>query len=106
VISSQRVYASAQAPYGRHALDLVAGREALRAVRVDRLLREEVVAPTVVSLPVERGRPLGEIRVYAGQKLVAREPLVASRSISRPGLFGRASFYVKRTAHHFWSMLT
>ena len=106
VISSERLYASVPAPYGRRALDLVARREALRVVRIDRPLREQVVTPAVVSLPVERGRPLGEVRVYAGAKLIAREPLVAARSISRPGVFGRAAFYAKRTAHHFWAFLS
>jgi serine-type D-Ala-D-Ala carboxypeptidase (penicillin-binding protein 5/6) len=106
VISSERVYASARAPYGRHALGLVARREALRVVRVDRTLREQVIAPAIVSLPVERGRPLGEVRVYAGAKLIAREPLVAARSISRPGFFGRIGFYAGHTAHHLWSFVT
>jgi serine-type D-Ala-D-Ala carboxypeptidase (penicillin-binding protein 5/6) len=103
VISSQRVYASARTAYGRRALDLVASRGALRVLRVDRELREQVVAPVSVSLPVHRGQRLGEVRVYAGSKLVASEPLVAARSISRPDLFGRAGFYAGRTAHHVWS---
>jgi D-alanyl-D-alanine carboxypeptidase (penicillin-binding protein 5/6) len=106
VISRERVYASARAPYGRHALDLVAPRQTLRVVRLDRPLREQVVAPAVVSLPVERGRPLGEVRVYAGAKLIAREPLVAARSIPAPGFFGRVGFYARHAAHHLWSWLT
>jgi D-alanyl-D-alanine carboxypeptidase (penicillin-binding protein 5/6) len=106
VISSQRVYASARAPYGRRALDLVAAHQTLRAVRVERQLREQVVAPVLVSLPVHRGQHLGEVRIFAGSKLVASEPLVAARSISRPGLFGRIGFYTGRTAHHVWSWLT
>ena len=106
VISRKRVYASARAPYGHRALSLVASKELLRVVRVDRTLREEVVAPAVVSLPVVRGQRLGEVRVYAGGLLLAREPLLAARSISRPGLFGRAGFYASRTVHHVWSWLS
>jgi D-alanyl-D-alanine carboxypeptidase (penicillin-binding protein 5/6) len=106
VISGTRVYARARAPYGRRSLDLVARRELLRVVRVDRTLREEVVAPAVVSLPVARGQRLGEVRVYAGSKLIGREPLVAGRAISRPGAIGRAGFYLKRTGHHLWSWVS
>jgi D-alanyl-D-alanine carboxypeptidase (penicillin-binding protein 5/6) len=105
VISSHRVYGSAQAPYGRHALDLVAQRDEVRVVRVDRPLRERVVAPTVVALPVRRGQRLGEVRVYAGSTLVAAEALVAARSIPRPGAIGRTGFYVRRTFRHVWSWL-
>ena len=106
VISSQRVYASARAPYGRRALNLVAPRTLVRVVRVDRTLREQVVTPAVVSLPVVRGQRLGEVRVYAGRKLLASEPLVATRSIAKPGLLGRTGFYARRTADHLWSWLS
>jgi len=98
-----RVYATARAPYGRHALALVASRPETRIVRVDRPLVETVVAPTVVSLPVTRGQKLGEVRVYAGRKLVAASPLVAARSIAKPGVFGRAGWYAGRTLHHVGS---
>jgi D-alanyl-D-alanine carboxypeptidase len=99
-IAPRRVYATAQVPYGRHALTLVAAAPATRIVRVDRLLTQRVVAPTVVSLPVAKGQRLGRVQVYAGRKLVAASPLVATRSIARPGLAGRAGWYTKRTFHH------
>ena len=106
VIQPQRVYASADVPFGRRDLTLVATKRMLRVVRIDRALVERVVAPAVVSLPVERGQPLGEVRVYAGKKLIAREPLVAARSISRPGLLGRAGWHAGQTAHHVWSLVS
>ena len=65
-----------------------------RIVRVDRPLLERVVAPAVVSLPVTKGQRLGEVRVYAGRQLIGRMPLVASRSISKPG-FARARGLVR-----------
>ncbi len=99
-ITPGRVYASAEAPYGRHALALVAPRRVTRIVRVDRPLVERVVAPTVVSLPVKKGQPLGVVRIYAGSKLIASSPLVAARSIAKPGLAGRAGWYTTRTLHH------
>jgi D-alanyl-D-alanine carboxypeptidase (penicillin-binding protein 5/6) len=102
-IAPGRVYATARAPYGRHALALVAATPARRIVRVDRTLTERVVAPTVVSLPVTKGQRLGRVEVYAGRKLVAGSPLVAARSIAAPGFLGRAGWYTKRTLHHVGS---
>jgi D-alanyl-D-alanine carboxypeptidase len=98
-----RIYATALAPYGRHALALVAARPSTRIVRVDRPLVERVVAPVVVSLPVAQGQKLGEVRVYAGRKLVAVSPLVAGRSIAKPGFVGRVGWYTSRTLHHVGS---
>ena len=98
-----RVYATARAPYGRRALALVALRPSTRIVRVDRMLVERVVAPTVVSLPVARGQKLGEVRVYAGRSLIASSPLVATRAIAKPGFIGRAGWYTGRTLHHVGS---
>ncbi len=100
VVSPTRVYATAATPYGRARLSLVAGRGVSRLVRVDRPLVERVVAPTAVSLPVRKGQRLGEVRVYAGRKLIARRPLVAARSIGRPGLIGRTEWYAGRTLDH------
>jgi len=98
-----RVYATARAPYGRRALALVASRPSTRIVRVDRMLVERVVAPTVVSLPVARGQKLGEVRVYAGRSLIASSPLVATRAIAKPGFIGRTGWYTGRTLHHIGS---
>jgi D-alanyl-D-alanine carboxypeptidase len=100
VISSARVYATATAPYGRRQLLLVPSGQETRVVRVDRSLVERVVAPSVVSLPVKRGQRLGEVRVYAGARLIASRPLVASRSIAKPGFLGRSQWYAGRTLHH------
>lgn len=99
-ISAGRVYATARAPYGRHALALVAAAPRKRIIRVDRMLTERVVAPTVVSLPVQKGQRLGSVQVYAGRTKIADSPLVAARSIARPGVAGRAGWYTKRTLHH------
>ena len=100
LISTGRVYATATAPYGRRPLALVAPDPAARLVRVDRPLVERVVAPSTVSLPVAKGHRLGEIRVYAGKKLVASRPLVAARSIARPGFVARSEWYAGRALHH------
>jgi hypothetical protein len=52
------------------------------------------------DLPVSRGQPLGEVRVYQRGKLVGAVPLVASRAVTRPGLAGRVGWYATRTLHH------
>jgi D-alanyl-D-alanine carboxypeptidase (penicillin-binding protein 5/6) len=106
VVTKQRVYATATAPYGRRALTLVAAGPVRRIVRVDRPLVEQVVAPSVISLPVRRGERIGEVRVYAAGRLVTSRPLVASRSIARPGLVGRSEWYLGQAAHHVWSWVS
>jgi D-alanyl-D-alanine carboxypeptidase (penicillin-binding protein 5/6) len=100
LISSERIYATATAPYGRHALALVSTGRVTRIVRIDRPLVERVVAPSAVSLPVRQGERLGEVRVYAGSKLIASRPLVATRSIEKPGVVGRSEWYAGRALHH------
>jgi D-alanyl-D-alanine carboxypeptidase (penicillin-binding protein 5/6) len=105
-VVARRVYATVAAPYGRRALELVAARPVARIVRVDRPLVEQVVAPSVISLPVRKGQPLGEVRIYAAGHLVVRRRLVASRSIAKPGLVGRTEWYMGRAAHHAWSWIS
>jgi D-alanyl-D-alanine carboxypeptidase (penicillin-binding protein 5/6) len=106
VVEPGRVYATAAAPYGRKRLDIVADRRILRIVRIDRPLVERVTTPTVVSLPVERGQRLGEVRVYDRGKLIARSDLVAARSIGKPGIVGRVGWYAKRTLHDIWGWIS
>ena len=57
---------------------------------------------TKVALARQEQR-LGEVRIYAGGKLVARRPLVAARSIAKPGFVGRSEWYAGRTLHHIRS---
>ena len=106
LVSGSRVYATARAPYGRRALTLVASGTVTRIARVDRPLVEQVVAPSVISLPVHKGQALGEVRVYDGRRLVVRRPLVASRSIAKPGFVGRTGWYMGQAAHHAWSWIS
>jgi D-alanyl-D-alanine carboxypeptidase len=100
IVSSRRVYATAAVPWGKHALGLVAAKDVLRVQRVGRPLVERVVTPAVVSLPVRAGQRLGTVRVYDRGMLVATAPLVADRSIARPGLLGRVGWYAGRTLDH------
>ena len=105
VISAGHSYARAETSYGRGELSLVAPRSQPRAVLVGRPLVERVVAPVGVELPVSKGQELGEVRVYERQRLIARSPLVASRSISKPGVLGRTGWYVGRTARNMWGWI-
>ena len=100
VVAPGRVYVRVATGYGRASVPLVAGQPVLRAVRVDRPLVERVVTPAATDLPVRRGERLGEVQVFSGQRLVARAPLVAARSVSRPGFFGKLGFYGRHTLSH------
>jgi D-alanyl-D-alanine carboxypeptidase (penicillin-binding protein 5/6) len=106
VVRTGRVYATALVPYGRQPLELVAQRRVVRVARIERPLIERVIAPAAVSLPIERGQRLGEVRVYERNRLVARVPLVASRAIARPGLLGRLGWYATRTFENAWDWVS
>lgn len=105
-VDDDRVYATATAGYGRGSLRLVAPKPLLRAVRIDRPLVERVVAPAVVSLPVRKGQRLGVVRVYAGGELLGERPLVAARSLSRPGLGGKLRWYATTTLENAWELIS
>jgi len=104
-IDAARVYAMAPAPYGRPAVPLVAAGSAVRLQRVGVPLVEQVVAPSEVTLPVRRGERLGEVRIFERGRLVARRPLLAARSVARPGALGRARWYATRTLHHLAALV-
>jgi D-alanyl-D-alanine carboxypeptidase (penicillin-binding protein 5/6) len=106
LVQPRRVYLRAAVGYGRAPVPIVPVRTVARPVRVDRPLVERVVAPSALSLPVRRGKRLGEVRVYSGRRLLARVPLVAGRSVSRPGLDGRMGFYTRRTFSHIGDWFT
>ncbi|HZT90698.1 MAG TPA: D-alanyl-D-alanine carboxypeptidase family protein [Gaiellaceae bacterium] len=100
VVQAGRAYAAVALPYGRAPVQLVSPRPALATVRVDRPLVERVVASASAPLPVRAGQVLGRVEVWGGGKLLARRPLVASRTVNRPGLLGRVGWYAGRTFHH------
>lgn len=106
VVAPGRVYARLPTGYGRGSIPLVGRRPFLRAVRIDRPLVERVVAPPAATLPVLRGATLGEVRIFSGGRLIAREPLVAARGASRPSLGGRLGFYTRRTFEHIGGWFT
>jgi D-alanyl-D-alanine carboxypeptidase len=95
-----RVYLEASVGYGKGFVPIVATGQVVRPVRVDRPLVERIVAPAALALPVERGQRVGEVRIYSGRRLVARQALIAGRSVAKPGLGGRAGFYAGRTLTH------
>jgi len=49
---------------------------------------------------VSRGQSLGQVRIYQRGRLIGAVPLVASRSVGRPGLGDLVSWYATRTLHH------
>jgi serine-type D-Ala-D-Ala carboxypeptidase (penicillin-binding protein 5/6) len=106
VIDGERTYATAELPYGRDRLRLVALRPVLRPVRLTRTLTERVIAPTAVELPVRKGQRLGEVHVFDRGKLVASSPLVASRAVELPGTAGKVGWYAKRTLHHLGGLFS
>jgi serine-type D-Ala-D-Ala carboxypeptidase (penicillin-binding protein 5/6) len=97
LVRAGHVYARADLPYGKGHVDLVAPKGVLYATELDRRFVERVVAPVAVDLPVEEGDRLGEVRVYEGSRIVTRSPLVAGRSVAKPGPLERAGWYAGET---------
>jgi D-alanyl-D-alanine carboxypeptidase (penicillin-binding protein 5/6) len=106
VVVRGRAYAQAELAYGRKPLALVAARSLTPTVRVDHPLVRRFVSASAVGLPVRRGQALGEVRVYQRGRLVGVTQLVAGRSVTRPGLAGRAGWYATRTLEHMGGWFT
>jgi serine-type D-Ala-D-Ala carboxypeptidase (penicillin-binding protein 5/6) len=96
-----KAYATAALGYGRPALELVATKPLVHVVPADGRVVERIMAPSAVRLPVAKGQLLGTIEVRVGGQLVGVRPLVAARSVKRPGLGGRLRWYATRTVHDF-----
>jgi len=105
-VTAGRTYAVARAPYGRPGVRLVALRSEAHTVRVGRPLVERVVAAPSVSVPLARHARLGEVRVYDGDRLIAREPLVAATAVAEPGVLGKVRWYATRTLHHLGGLVS
>jgi D-alanyl-D-alanine carboxypeptidase (penicillin-binding protein 5/6) len=104
LVRTGRVYATAKTPFGRPPVRLVAEKPLVRVVRVGRPLRERVVAPDAVELPVAKGARLGEVQVWEGRKLLGRRALVAAAGIEEPDFAGRARWYAERTLDNVWGI--
>jgi D-alanyl-D-alanine carboxypeptidase (penicillin-binding protein 5/6) len=100
-----RTYAWAQAPYGRAPVPLAVTKPSLQVVRRGIPLVERVVAPTAVALPVHKGQRLGRVEVWRGRKLIVSRPLTAARTVEKPGVGGRVTWYAGRTVHHLLGLL-
>jgi D-alanyl-D-alanine carboxypeptidase len=105
LIQPGKTYARADIPFSDSRLSLVAERGTEGVVRLGRPLIERVIAPGRVQRPVRRGERLGEIRVYDGERLVARRPLVAGEAVADPSLGRRVGWYAGRALHEARDML-
>ena len=103
---SRTAYAQARLGYGLPAVPLVATKPLVRVVKADQQVVERVTAPSAVTLPVARGQLLGTIEVRVDGQVVGVRPLVAARSVRRPGLVGRVRWYATRTVHDFLGLFS
>jgi serine-type D-Ala-D-Ala carboxypeptidase (penicillin-binding protein 5/6) len=98
-------YASAAVGYGRGEVELVARRPLRLLVHADRPLVRKVVASATLALPVRQGQRLGRVEVFQDGKMLGARPLVAARSVARPGIGGRIGWYATRTVHDLWGLI-
>jgi D-alanyl-D-alanine carboxypeptidase (penicillin-binding protein 5/6) len=106
LISPGRTYATAGIPFSDARLPLVAARGSSAVVKLGRPLVERVSAPEEVDLPVARGDQVGEIRIYDGERVVARRPLVAAVTVEEPGLRRRVGWYAGQAVDEAGDMLS
>jgi serine-type D-Ala-D-Ala carboxypeptidase (penicillin-binding protein 5/6) len=105
-VDTARTYAAVPTQFGRPSLPVVAAEGAIRVVRIGRPLREQVVVPAGVELPVRKGQRLGEVRVFDGEELLVSRPLVAAQAVGKPDRVDRLRWYVGRAAAAAWSVVT
>ncbi len=106
VVDGARAYARAKTGYGQPAVELVAPRTLVRAVRLGTPLVERVVAPSALALPVAKGERLGRVEVYDGNRLVASSNLVAADAVADAGLWAKAKWYATQTARNLLGLVT
>ena len=105
VVKQGRTYATAAVPFSDDRVELLAETSARASVFLGRPVVERVVAPAIVDPPVGLGEPVGEVRIYDGDKLIARRPLVASQAVSEPNLGRRLGWYAGRALDEAGEML-
>jgi serine-type D-Ala-D-Ala carboxypeptidase (penicillin-binding protein 5/6) len=106
VIESGRTYATAEIPFSDERVPLLAGRAAFAQVRLGRPLVERVIAPAEIDPPVGFGESVGEVRIYDGDRIVARRTLVASRTVVEPGLTKKVGWYAGEALNEAGDMLS
>jgi D-alanyl-D-alanine carboxypeptidase (penicillin-binding protein 5/6) len=106
VVDGARSYARAKTGYGQPAVELVAPRTLVRAVRLGTPLVERVVAPSALALPVAKGERLGRVEVYDGNRLVASSNLVAADAVADAGLWAKAKWHATQTARNLLELVT
>jgi serine-type D-Ala-D-Ala carboxypeptidase (penicillin-binding protein 5/6) len=104
-VQRDRTYASVELPYGKAPLALIAATPFIGVAHIGRPLTERVVAVRVASLPVHAGDVLGRVEVWAGERLLGRRGLVASRTINKPGVVRRLGWYAGRVGHNLLHLL-
>jgi D-alanyl-D-alanine carboxypeptidase (penicillin-binding protein 5/6) len=105
-VDSRRVYGLAETGYGRRPIRIVARNDVVRTVRVGKPLVERAVVSSALALPVVQGQQVGEVRVFAGGRLIARTPLIAAGSVSAVSTRGKVAWYSRRTVHHLLGLVS
>jgi DNA repair protein RadA/Sms len=78
----------------------VSGEESAAQVRMRATRTGAVEESLFIAAETSLGAVLGHVEVWAGRRLIGRRPLVASRTVNRPGLAARLGWYAGRTVHH------
>jgi serine-type D-Ala-D-Ala carboxypeptidase (penicillin-binding protein 5/6) len=89
-------YATATVPFENETVPLIAGETMEAVVRLDEPLDRTIVAPLSLEGPLERGEPVGTIRVTQDGELVTEIPLVVGRDVEEAGFGRRFSWYAGR----------
>ena len=102
----RRTYGLAETGYGRAPIRLVARDGSSAPCAWASRSSSASSSSSALALPVARGQRVGEVRVFAGGRLIARTPLVAAESVSAVGTAGKARWYARRTVHHLVGLVS
>ena len=99
-VQQSRVYATVALPYGKRP-STSSRRSRCRASCASAIRsRNASSRATSTSLPVRAGQVLGRVEIWANGHLLGSRPLIATRTVRRPGAAGRLGFYAGRMLHH------
>ena len=106
LIESGRTYGTAAIPFSDERVPLLAEHAAFGEVPLGRPLVERVIAPAELDPPVAFGEAVGEVRIYDGDRIVARRALVASQAVPAPSVMKKVGWYAGEALDEAGDMLS
>ncbi|MHB1390648.1 MAG: D-alanyl-D-alanine carboxypeptidase family protein [Thermoleophilia bacterium] len=100
VISKDTAYGAVDLPfdYGRK-LTLVADSSMVKTVYIQDSVKQNLVLPEKLNLPVHKGDKVGLVEAFEGNKYLGSTYLIATEDVPAPGLRDRITYYLAAVFH-------